>query len=159
MMACVWNLNEAQGICSKTPPKLLTAVMRLTRHLNSGFTHAQSCARWKIGCGNIQFNNEIVAEGGQRLTLCDQLGHVLADNGELRIPMARRASIPLITGHALLWRQANAFQRLVDAGRAAANYQHEPSGIGRRRRQGGKRLLKLRKGAMQGSHTHCVPAV
>lgn len=101
------RLDEANGILAKTPREFLAAVVRFGGYFNNGFTHPQARAHGKIRSRNIELDNEIVAGSCEGPPICQHLRHISSDDSKLRIGIARRAPIPLVTGYSFFWRKSN----------------------------------------------------
>ena len=93
----VGHRHEAQGICAKAGPKLLTPVVRSTRDFQNGSPNLESTSDRQVFARKIQLGEQLVAEQPQGLTVGDEFGNLEIHHGELGVGTAFRIPEPLVS--------------------------------------------------------------
>ena len=77
--------SKPKSIPAEPLLELAAPVVRLGSDLELRTSHSEPAARGQIGPRKIEIHKEIVTEEGKRLSVCDQLRHVDAHQGDLCI--------------------------------------------------------------------------
>ena len=98
--------------------------------------------------GEVEVDEEVVAEEGEGLAVGEELGDVAAHHRELRLGVAGRTPAPAVPGHALRGGEHDTLRCLAHAVGAAPDDEGQASRVPGRARKRAEPGFELREGAV-----------
>ena len=123
--------------------ELPTPVVRLGRHLEQRTPEAEAASRRQVLDGEVERQEEVVAEDRERLPVRDHLGDVDLHHRELRRAIGLLAASPGVAGDAGVGPEIDPRRRLPDLVGSPPHEERHPAGIPRCRGQRAELLLEL----------------
>ena len=127
--------DEPQRPVAESLAELPAAVVRQRRHLERCGTGPQHGTGRQVRLGQVELEEQLVAEERERLPVGNQVGHVELHDRELRLGRWTPLPAPRVARHAGIGCHRNAIQGFAHAAAMPRHQQAHAADVSRRRRQ------------------------
>ena len=135
--------HEPQRVLPEAGGELTAAIVRLGRDLQRRASDAHAASRRKVLGGEVQLQEEVVPEHGERLSVRHHLGDVHLHHRELCLGVRLLLPAPRVSRYAGLGPHLHALGRLTSLVRTSPHQERQPAGVARSRRQRAQPFLEL----------------